>query len=79
MKVLFRSAHALPHIIAIGIPPDRIEESIELQVSGDCSDASSTGSFWGRLVMDGVLIEYRAYTLPDRSINVGTYYRAKVN
>ena len=79
MRVLFRSSHALPHIAAIGIPLDELEEAIELQISEDCSRASSTGSFWGRLVVGDVLVEYRAHTLGVGVINVGTYYKAKAN
>ncbi len=78
MRVLFRSSHALPHIAAIAVPPGELESAIERQISEDCSLASSTGSFWGRLVVAGIPIEYRAYTLQDGSINVGTYYKAKV-
>jgi hypothetical protein len=35
---------------------------------------SETGSLWGRIEIRGTTIEYRAYTLPDSTINVGTYY-----
>ncbi len=36
-----------------------------------------TGSFWGRILVDGVVIEYRAFTLADGTVNVGTYYKAR--
>ena len=32
------------------------------------------GSFWGRVVVDGQTVEYRAFTHPNGAINVGTYY-----
>ena len=35
---------------------------------------SETGGFWGRVTVEGQTIEYRAFTLPDGTINVGTYY-----
>ena len=69
----------MPHTAAIGIEAERVERTIEQQITEDCYGASSTGSFWGRLVVDHVLVEYRAYTLSDGSISVGTYYAVKVN
>jgi hypothetical protein len=38
------------------------------------SKASVTGSFSGRTIIGGRIIEYRAYTLPDGTINIGTFY-----
>ncbi|MGH9045300.1 MAG: RHS repeat-associated core domain-containing protein [Acidimicrobiales bacterium] len=35
-----------------------------------------TGSFWGRVMVNGQTIEYRAYTLPNRTINIGIYHVA---
>lgn len=51
-----------------------VEGAIESQVRTSVSGADSSGSFWGRVVVDGQTVEYRAYTLPDGTINVGTYY-----
>ena len=77
-QVLFRSAHALPHIATIWVRANQLENAIESLIVEDCRRASSTGSFWGRLIVGDVMIEFRAYTLADGSINVGTYYKAKV-
>jgi hypothetical protein len=33
-----------------------------------------SNGFWGRTTMDGITIEYRAFALPDGTINIGTYY-----
>lgn len=51
-----------------------VESAIQSQIGQSVSHASATGSFWGRTVVGGQTIEYRAYTLPNGTINVGTYY-----
>jgi len=53
----------------------RLERMIRQQVRFDVRSASATGSFWGRITIDGVIVEYRAHTLADGTINIGTYYR----
>ncbi len=50
---------------------------IELEAArfdGHGPGASTTGSFMGRVTAGGQVIEYRAFTLPNGTINVGTYY-----
>jgi hypothetical protein len=73
--IVFRSGHARPHVVAIGVPVARIETTIRRQISEDIRQASATGSFWGRVTIQDVIVEYRAYTLTDGTISVGTYYR----
>lgn len=51
--------------------------AIKAQVEQSIAKASATGSFWGRVAVNGQTIEYRAYTLKDGTINVGTYYVPK--
>jgi hypothetical protein len=48
--------------------------SIMQQLRAASQNAIGTGSFWGRVTVNGTTIQYRAYTLPDGTINVGTYY-----
>jgi Pretoxin HINT domain len=66
--------HGERHLIGTGLDQADVEATIEAQVSQGVSGASSTGSFWGRVIVDGQIVEYRAYTLPNGTINVGTYY-----
>lgn len=66
--------HGARHLAGTGLDQTDVEGAIEAQVKDQASRASSTGSFWGRVEVDGQTIEYRAYTLPDGTINVGTYY-----
>jgi hypothetical protein len=77
-KVMFKSHHAFPHVRAIGVPVERIESAIESQIRSVAARACMTGLFWGRVVVDGVVVEYRALTLADGTINVGTYYKARI-
>ncbi len=54
-----------------------MESAISADIKAASDGASQTGSFWGRVTVGGKVVEYRAFTLPDGTINVGTYYPAK--
>jgi hypothetical protein len=66
--------HGARHLAGTGLNQGEVESTIQTQVQQSVSGASSSGSFWGRVTVNGQSIEYRAYTLPDGTINVGTYY-----
>jgi hypothetical protein len=66
--------HGARHLIEYGLDQTEVESTIELQVQQAVTGAGSTGEFWGRVTVNGMTIEYRAYTLADGTINVGTYY-----
>jgi hypothetical protein len=66
--------HGARHLVGTGLDQGDVEAAIEAQVTEGVSGSSSTGSFWGRVAVSGQTIKYRAYTLPDGVINVGTYY-----
>ena len=57
-----------------GLSQAEVESVIKAQVQGAASQARATGAFWGRVAVNGQTVEYRAYTLPNGTINVGTYY-----
>ena len=69
--------HGARHLAGTLLSPADVESAIGSQIQGQVANAAATGSFWGRVSVDGIDIEYRAYTLPDGTINVGTYYVAK--
>jgi RHS repeat-associated protein len=71
-EVIF--GHGARHLVGTALDSGEVESAIRSQVEQSAARASSTGSFWGRTVVDGQTVEYRAYTLPNGSINVGTYY-----
>jgi len=65
--------HGARHLVGTGLSQAEVEEAIRLQVK-DIAQGAPTGSFYGRVAVGGRLIEYRAFTLPNGTINVGTYY-----
>lgn len=72
-KITF--GHGARHLEGTGLGVEEVESTILQRVTTAASQATSeTGSFWGRIEIRGTTIEYRAYTLPDGTINVGTYY-----
>jgi hypothetical protein len=67
--------HGARHLEGTGLSAAQVESTILQRVTAEASQSSATaGSFWGRVQINGTTIEYRAYTLPDGTINVGTYY-----
>jgi len=64
--------HGARHLVGTGLSQAEVEEAIRLQVK-DIAQGAPTGSFYGRVAVGGRLIEYRAFTLPNGTINVGTY------
>lgn len=67
--------HGARHLAGTNLVADEVESMILGRVSAVVETASGkTGEFWGRAVVDGATIEYRAFTLPNGTINVGTYY-----
>jgi hypothetical protein len=66
--------HGARHLEGTGLSATQVESTILQRVTAEASQASTTGSFWGRVRINGTTIEYRAYTLRDGTINVGTYY-----
>jgi len=70
-KVTFK--HGARHLQGSGLDQSKVENAIAADVEASTKGASSTGGFWGKVVVDGQTITYRAMTLSDGSINVGTY------
>ncbi|MFT4285359.1 MAG: RHS repeat-associated core domain-containing protein [Protaetiibacter sp.] len=72
-KITF--GHGARHLEGTGLGIEEVESTISQRVTTAAGQATSeTGSFWGRIQIRGTTVEYRAYTLPDGTINVGTYY-----
>lgn len=69
--------HGARHLIGTALQKEAVEAAIEKEIRFVSKEASQTGSFWGRVTVNGEVIEYRAFTLPNGTINVGTYYTPK--
>ena len=67
-------SHGARHLVGTGLEQGAVESAIQGEIQDVVANASSTGSFWGRVTLNGQTIEYRAFTLPNGTINVGTYY-----
>lgn len=66
--------HGARHLIGTGLDEGDVESVITSQVRESISGAQPSGSFWGRVTVDGQTVEYRAFTLSNGTINIGTYY-----
>ena len=73
-QVTIQSAHGARHLAGTGLRSESVETAIRAQVQQATQGASATGNFWGRVAVEGQMIEYRAFALPKGTINVGTYY-----
>jgi hypothetical protein len=56
------------------ISQELVEAAISRQIAGEAGRVSYAGAFWGKVAVEGRVITYRAFTLSDGTINVGTYY-----
>jgi RHS repeat-associated protein len=72
-NIAFQTEHAGRHLAGTGLATDAVEAAISQDIQAITS-SSSTSNFLGRVNVDGIQIEYRAFTLPDGTINIGTYY-----
>ena len=67
--------HGARHLAGTGLNQGAVESAIQQDVeTGVKNSTQATGNFWGRVNVGGQTVEYRAYTLPNGTINVGTYY-----
>ncbi|HEY4310194.1 MAG TPA: RHS repeat-associated core domain-containing protein [Pirellulales bacterium] len=67
--------HGARHLAGTGLSQSAVEGAINAQIKAAAAAGSKfNGGFWGRAVVDGSTIEYRAFTLPNGTINIGTYY-----
>ena len=67
--------HGARHLEGTGLNQGEVESAITNDVQQAVQNSTQpTTSFKGRVTVNSQTIEYRAYTLPDGTINVGTYY-----
>jgi len=74
-KILFKSEHAASHMLKAGLDAAKVESKIASSIGRAVSNATSVGGdFWGKVMVDGKSVLFRAKVLPTGEINVGTYY-----
>jgi hypothetical protein len=67
--------HGARHLEGSGLSHAVVESAIE----GAVRATPSAGTHWGWVQVNGQWIQYRAYVLPDGTINIGTYVRVPGN
>jgi hypothetical protein len=70
LSILFRTAHYAKRLQAGGLNVHRVEAAVQRVVRG----INPRGEVSGRLTIDGVLVQWRAFVRPDGSINIGTIH-----
>ena len=73
-NVIIKSEHFAGNLTGLPITPEAAAAAARVEVQLAIQGASSTGNFWGRFTLGGVVLEYRAFTLADGTISVGTIY-----
>jgi len=66
--------HGARHLVGLNVTQSAVEAAIKNDIALSVNSASQTGPFWGRVTVNGQVIEYRAYPIANNTINVGTYY-----
>ena len=67
--------HGARHLAGTGLDQATVENAITADVQKTLPQASASGNFWNKVVVNGQQILYKAWTLPNGTISVGTYYR----
>jgi hypothetical protein len=63
--------HGARHLVGTNLTQDAVEFAVRSEVQ---KIGQAAGNYWGRVGVQGTLIEYRAYPLANGTTNVGTYY-----
>jgi RHS repeat-associated protein len=65
--------HGARHLAGTGLQQAAVENAIRTEIQQTVARSAATGEFWGKVTVDGQQVFYRAFTLPNGTINVGTY------
>jgi hypothetical protein len=73
-KVTF--GHGARHLEGTGLTRTQVESAITARVNEIWSNPMTlgTGNWWGWIEINGVTVQYRAFTRPGGVVHVGTYY-----
>ena len=69
--------HGARHVLDSDLTSEEVEAAITTSVNDSVQKATSVGPFWGRVMVRGRVVEYRAYPVSETVIHVGTYYFPK--
>jgi RHS repeat-associated protein len=68
------TTHGTVHAATEGFSQAAAESAIRTEVQNIVARAATSGEFWGKVTVGGSTIVYRAFTLADGTIRIGTYY-----
>ena len=74
---VFKTGHYGERLAKEGVDVVRAEKAVAERISAMRPNMSTGAEVRGRFEQDGVLLEYRAYPLPNGSVNVGTIFPVK--
>ena len=62
------------NLAGTGLSQTTVEAAIASEVSTLARYVTANAPFWGRVTLGGKIVEYRAWSLPNGQISIGTYY-----
>jgi len=74
---VFKTKHYAERLAKEGVDVVRAEKAVAERIGSMRPNMSTGAEVRGRFELDGVLLEYRAYPLPNGSVNVGTMFPVK--
>ena len=77
VDVTFQTQHYAPRLDAVGVSATKAEAAVLNQIAPLSDKLSPGANFGGRIVVDGVKLEYRAFVFADGKINIGTLFPVK--
>ncbi|WP_253699905.1 beta strand repeat-containing protein [Cupriavidus pauculus] len=76
-EIIFKTAHYASRLDAAGVNIARAEAAVVKEVNAMRGNMAANADVVGRLIVDGVKVEYRARLLPNGTVNVGTLFPVK--
>ena len=74
---VFKTKHYAERLAKEGVDVVRAEKAVAERIGSMRPNMSTGAEVRGRFELGGVLLEYRAYPLPNGSVNVGTIFPVK--
>ena len=72
-RLFLKTSHYAPRLLAAGLNVAKVEAAV-IKTVGNLRPA---GEVRGRLIVDGVKIEWRAFVRPDGTVNIGSIFPVK--
>ncbi len=73
----FQTRHYESRLKAEGLDPATVESGVAQEVQTMVPNLEKGSNAWGRMTIDGVLVEFRLYVKSNGEINVGTIFPVK--